>query len=98
MRKTPACRPRMRPKTLGESNRGMHIHSTAPLGDIRADTSPSLRKPYSPIGVERTWETGLLTWPWFFLVLVAMTEAFTPPMAADKMLPSGLRSRSDIDR
>ena len=51
----------MLPKTLGESNRGMHIHSTAPPGDSSADTSPSLRNPYSPIGVERTWVVGALT-------------------------------------
>ena len=68
----------MLPKTLGESNRGTHIHSTAPLGDSSADTSPSLRKPYSPIGVDRTCETGELTWPGFFVedFLAAMTEAF----------------------
>jgi hypothetical protein len=53
----------MLPKTLGESKRGMHIHSTDPPGDSSADTSPSLRNPYSPIGVERTWVVGALTWP-----------------------------------
>src|SRR5215207_2692235 len=69
----PAWRPRMLPKTLGASNRGTHIHSTAPLGDTSADTSPS------PMGVDRTWETGELTWPGSFFVedfFAAMTEAF----------------------
>src|ERR687898_539461 len=73
----PAWRPRMLPNTLGASNRGTHIHSTAPLGDTSADTSPSLMKPYSPMGVDRTCETGELTWPGFFEdFFAAMTEAF----------------------
>src|SRR5438270_2650894 len=40
----------MAPKTLGQSGRGRHIHSTFPLGAISALTSPSARKPYSAIG------------------------------------------------
>jgi hypothetical protein len=35
----------MVPKALGESKRGTHIHSTAPFGDSRAETSPSLMNP-----------------------------------------------------
>src|SRR5918998_3312347 len=83
----PAWRPRMLPKMLGASNRGTHIHSTVPLGDSSADTSPSLMKPYSPIGVDRTWETGELTWPGWDLVedfLAAMTEAFRHRVSAGK--------------
>jgi hypothetical protein len=73
-RKSPACRPRMLPKTLGESKRGTHIHSTEPAGDINADTSPSLMNPKSPIGVDRRCETGLLIRLEFRdLVLFAMT-------------------------
>ena len=41
----PARFPRIDPKTLGASKRGTHIQSTEPSGAIRADTSPSLRKP-----------------------------------------------------
>ena len=52
----------MLPNTLGESKRGTHIHSTVPPGESSADTSPSLRNPYSPIGVDRRWVIGALTW------------------------------------
>ena len=58
IRKDPAWRPSMPPKTLGESNLGTHIHSTVPAGDTSAETSPSLRNPYSPIGVDLRWVTG----------------------------------------
>src|SRR4051794_13697575 len=49
-RKPPASRSRIAPKTLGESTRGRHNHSTHPLGATRANDSQSDRKPYSPIG------------------------------------------------
>ena len=49
-RKPPADRSRIEPNTLGESIRGRHIHSTFPLGAIRAVVSQSDRKAYSPIG------------------------------------------------
>jgi hypothetical protein len=41
----PASRSRIEPKTLGESMRGRHIHSTAPLGATSAVVSQSDRKP-----------------------------------------------------
>jgi hypothetical protein len=41
IRKLPALRSRIEPNTLGESGRGMHIHSTAPLGAMRAFVSQS---------------------------------------------------------
>src|SRR5437588_13078958 len=40
----------MLPKTLGESIRGRHSHSTLPLGATRAHDSQSERKPYSAMG------------------------------------------------
>jgi hypothetical protein len=45
MRNAPASRSRIAPKTLGESIRGTHSHSTLPLGAIRAVDSQSDRKP-----------------------------------------------------
>ena len=57
-RKVPARLPRMAPNTLGESKRGTHIQSTAPPGETSAETSPSLRKPKSPIGTARLWLIG----------------------------------------
>ena len=44
-RKPPASRSSIAPNTLGESNRGRHIHSTLPLGAISAQVSQSDRKP-----------------------------------------------------
>ena len=44
-RKPPASRSRMAPKTLGESSRGRHSHSTLPLGATSAVVSQSDRKP-----------------------------------------------------
>src|SRR5262249_36503290 len=44
---------RIEPNTLGASNLGTHIHATEPSGARRAETSPSLRKPWSPIGTAR---------------------------------------------
>src|SRR4029077_13458519 len=49
-RKAPAARARMAAKTLGLSGRGRHIHSTRPLGAMRALTSQSERKAYSAMG------------------------------------------------
>src|SRR5918999_830019 len=49
-RKPPASRSRIEPKTLGESMRGRHSHSTLPLGATSAVVSQSERKPYSAIG------------------------------------------------
>ena len=43
--KPPASRSSMAPKTLGESMRGRHIHSTLPLGAISAVTWQSEMKP-----------------------------------------------------
>ena len=43
-RNEPALRSRMALNTDGESGRGMHIHSTAPLGAIRQVFSQSERK------------------------------------------------------
>src|SRR5258708_38905002 len=40
----------MAAKTLGLSGRGRHIHSTRPLGAMRALTSQSERNAYSAIG------------------------------------------------
>jgi hypothetical protein len=45
IRKPPASRSRIAPKMLGESIRGVHIHSTLPLGATRAVLSQSDRKP-----------------------------------------------------
>src|SRR3954452_3170539 len=53
MRKLPARAPRIEPNTLGGSNPGTHIADTEPSGARRAETSPSLRKPWSPIGTAR---------------------------------------------
>lgn len=44
-RNPPASRSRMEPKTLGESMRGRHIHSTLPLGAISAVTWQSEMNP-----------------------------------------------------
>src|SRR3954467_6340136 len=52
MRKVPASRSSMAPKTLGPSKRGRHIHSTAPLGATSAHVSQSERNAYSAIGGE----------------------------------------------
>ena len=41
----PASRSSSAPNTLGQSIRGRHIHSTAPLGATRAVTSQSDRNP-----------------------------------------------------
>src|SRR5688500_11622872 len=49
-RNAPASRSRIAPKTLGESMRGRHSHSTLPLGATSAVVSQSDRKPYSPLG------------------------------------------------
>ncbi len=49
-RKKPASRSSRAPKTLGESTRGKHSHSTLPPGATSAWFSQSDRKPYSPIG------------------------------------------------
>src|SRR5260370_35913606 len=49
-RKAPAARSRMAANTLGLSGRGRHIHSTRPLGAMRALTSQSDRKAYSAMG------------------------------------------------
>src|SRR4051794_16318416 len=56
-RKPPASRSRIAPKTLGESRRGTHSHSTLPDGAINAVTSQSERNAYSRIGGngERPW-------------------------------------------
>ena len=43
IRKAPAPRSSSALKTLGESGRGRHIHSTAPLGATRQLTSQSER-------------------------------------------------------
>ena len=40
----------MAPKTLGESTRGRHSHSTLPHGATSAVVSQSDRKPYSAMG------------------------------------------------
>src|SRR3954467_8017656 len=50
MRKVPASRSSIAPKTLGPSKRGRHIHSTAPDGATSAHVSQSLRNAYSAIG------------------------------------------------
>src|SRR3712207_1367944 len=50
MRKVPASRSSIAPKTLGPSKRGRHIHSTAPLGATSAHVSQSERNAYSAIG------------------------------------------------
>ena len=44
-RKWPAPRSRIDPKTLGESGRGTHIHSTEPAEEIKQVFSQSDRKP-----------------------------------------------------
>src|SRR5258707_12852750 len=49
-RKAPDARSRMAAKTLGLSGRGRHIHSTRPLGAMRALTSQSERNAYSAMG------------------------------------------------
>src|SRR5262249_49761832 len=49
-RNIPASRSRTAPKTLGESNRGRHSHSTDPFGATSAQVSQSERHPYSAIG------------------------------------------------
>jgi len=49
-RKPPASRSRIEPKTLGESMRGRHSHSTFPLGATSAVVSQSDRNAYSAIG------------------------------------------------
>jgi hypothetical protein len=43
-RKVPAVRSRMAPKTLGESGRGRHSHSTEPSGATRQLFSPVRQK------------------------------------------------------
>ena len=43
-RKLPAARSKIAANTLGESGRGAHIHSTAPLGAMRHDVSQSDKK------------------------------------------------------
>src|SRR3954463_10559624 len=48
----PASRSSSAPNTLGESKRGRHIHSTAPLGATSAPVSQSERNPYWAIGGE----------------------------------------------
>ena len=58
IRNEPAWRPSRPPKMLGESKRGTHIQSTEPLGANNANTSPSLRNPYSPMGTERACGGG----------------------------------------
>src|SRR3954469_11310176 len=50
MRKVPASRSSIAPKTLGPSKRGRHIHSTAPEGATSAQVSQSDRNAYSAIG------------------------------------------------
>src|SRR3954447_13475033 len=50
MRKLPALRSSSEPNTLGESKRGMHNHSTLPVGAMSAAVSQSERKPRSAIG------------------------------------------------
>src|SRR4051794_20260208 len=50
MRKVPASRSSIAPKTLGPSKRGRHIHSTAPDGATSAHVSQSERNAYSAIG------------------------------------------------
>src|SRR5258708_6501655 len=57
-RKAPAARSRMAANTLGLSGRGRHIHSTRPLGAMRALTSQSDRKAYSAMGGK-----ALAMWP-----------------------------------
>src|ERR1700687_1267502 len=47
----------MAANTLGLSGRGIHIHSTRPLGAMSALTSQSDRKAYSAMG-----ETALAIW------------------------------------
>ena len=69
IRNDPAWRPSRPPKTLGESNRGTHIQSTEPLGANKAKTSPSLRKPYSPMGTERAWAEEVAYWCFIALLL-----------------------------
>src|SRR5690348_7662095 len=49
-RKAPAARSNSAPNTLGESGRGRHSHSTAPLGATRQLCSQLDRNPYSAIG------------------------------------------------
>ena len=46
----PASRSSIAPNTLGESTRGRHIHSIAPLGATSATASQSDRNAYSAIG------------------------------------------------
>src|SRR6516164_7666790 len=49
-RKVPAARSSSAPNTLGESGRGRHSHSTAPLGATRQLCSQLDKSPYSAIG------------------------------------------------
>src|ERR1700733_13004993 len=49
-RNTPAARSRGAPKTLAESGRGRHSHSTDPSGATRQLCSQLDRKPYSAMG------------------------------------------------
>src|SRR4029077_9661195 len=60
MRKAPALRSNSALKTLGESGRGTHIHSTAPLGATRQLDSQSDRNAYSAIGGNGLCPVG---WP-----------------------------------
>src|SRR6201996_6393253 len=54
-RKWPASRSSIAPNTDGESTRGRHIHSTAPLGATNATVSQSDRNAYSAIGGKKLW-------------------------------------------
>src|SRR3954453_20757387 len=71
MRKVPASRSSMAPKTLGPSKRGRHSHSTAPLGATSAHVSQSERNAYSAIGGDGGTREGSLRRDWPVIVASA---------------------------
>src|SRR6266851_5346906 len=75
-RKAPAARSRMAANTLGLSGRGRHIHSTRPLGAMRALTSQSERKAYSAMGGK-----ALAMWP-MEGAIASSGAARLPPLTA----------------